>query len=197
MYETYYKTLLPNCGKENVELLFSDTDSFCFGVKNEKQFNKSMSGIMDYSNYPPTHKLFDNSNQAQLGYFKDELEGKNMCTEFVGLRSKCYAMKLQKLISNETEEKKVCKGLGKVAIKNRLKFEEYKHCLFEGREFRHHFTGINSFKHKIYTVVKQKKALSGFDSKRHIYNCGIHSSPFGSALIKKHNNDCYKCKVKH
>jgi hypothetical protein len=193
MYETYYKTLLPKCGKENLELLFLDTDSFCFGVKNEKCFNKAMFKIMDYSNYPTNHKLFDNSNQAQLGYFKDELKGESVCTEFVGLRSKCYAMNLVKIGSNSIKEKKVCKGLGKVAIQKRLKLEEYKKCLFDGQDFRHHYTGINSQKHNLYTVVKNKTALSNFDSKRHIYHCGIHSSPFGSDLVRKYGNVCYKC----
>ena len=113
--------------------------------------------------------------------------------EFVGLRSKCYAMKLRKENGNFIE-KKVCKGIGKVAIKNRLKFAEYKKCLFEGDEIRHNFTSILSQKQKLFTVIRNKKALSRFDSKRWLFQCGIHSVPFNSILIKKYGNKCFKCK---
>jgi len=60
-------------------------------------------------------------------------------------------------------------------------------------DFRHHYTGIVSQKQNIFTVIRNKKALSCFDSKRWIFNCGIHSSPFGSILIDRYKNKCYKC----
>lgn len=148
---------------------------------------------MDYSNYPKTHPLYDNTRANELNFFKNELKGVTKCVEFIGLRSKCYALKLQEE-NGSFIEKKVCKGLGRVAIKNRLKFDEYKKCLFDGDEIRHNFTGILSQKQRLYTVVRNKKALSRFDSKRWIFKCGIHSLPFNSFLIKKYGNRCFKCK---
>ena len=134
---------------------------------------------MDYSNYPKTHPLYDNTRANELNFFLNELKGVTKCVEFIGLRSKCYALKLQEE-NGSFIEKKVCKGLGRVAIKNRLKFDEYKKCLFDGDEIRHNFTGILSQKQRLYTVVRNKKALSRFDSKRWIFKCGIHSLPFNS-----------------
>lgn len=149
--------------------------------------------FMDYSNYPLNHPLKNDSKKAQLGYFKDEITPENVIKEFVGLRSKCYALKMENQISNEITTKKTCKGLGRTAIKNRLKFSEYKKSLFEGKDIRHYYTGILSFKHDVYTTVRQKKALSCFDSKRYIFNCKIHSCPFGSSLIKMYNGKCFRC----
>ena len=193
MYDFYYNKLLKKCGKENVELLFTDTDSFCLYVKDEHLFNVQMSEFMDYSNYNTDHPFFDESKKSSLGFFKDEIDGNSKCVEYVGLRSKCYALKIKNNISNDYTIKKIAKGLGKVAIQNRLKFKEYKKCLFKQKDIRHHYTGIVSQKHNLYTVIRNKKALSCFDSKRYILPCGIHSYPLSSYLIEKFKGKCHKC----
>ena len=194
MYDSWYNKIIKRCGRENIVLLMTDTDSFCIFVTDNDHFEEQMSDLMDYSNYPTDHRLFDDSKKAELGYFKDEIDANSVCEEFVGLRSKCYALKITNSQNLRSIEKKVCKGLGKTAIKNRLKFSEYKKCLFGRKDIRHYYTGIVSKKHNLFTVVRCKKALNCFDSKRFIYNCGIHSSPLGSVLIQKYGNQCYKCK---
>jgi len=45
--------------------------------------------------------------------------------EFVGLRSKLYSFRTAE------EEKKICKGIKKTVVKNTLKFEDFKNCLFD------------------------------------------------------------------
>ncbi|MDP2794437.1 MAG: hypothetical protein Q8O25_10220 [Sulfurisoma sp.] len=197
MYDFFYNKLIKRCGRENIELLFSDTDSFCFHVADNTKFENEMGDMMDYSNYPSNHRLYDESRKSQLGFFKDEISADSFCTEFVGLHSKCYALNIKNKKTNETYEKKVCKGLGRTAITNRLKFSEYKKCLFQKKDIRHYYTGIVSKKHNLFTVVRCKKALNCFDSKRFIYNCGRHSSPLGSILIKKYGNKCYKCRSRN
>lgn len=183
-------TNLKNC---SFDLAFSDTDSFCFKISNKNAFWKHIRPYMDYSNYDSDHPMFDNSCKAKLGYLKDELCGKYKCTELVGLRSKCYSMLLTEVESNKPSEKKVCKGIGRVAIKNRLKFEQYKSCLFDQKVVNHNFCSIRSSKHLIKTVKITKRALSFLDTKRYILNCGIHTLPFGSYLIKKYKGICQKC----
>lgn len=192
MYDFYYNKMLKKCGRENIELLFTDTDSFCIYVKDNELFNREMSDLMDYSNYSIDHSFYNDTKKAQLGYFKDEIDCNSECVEFVGLRSKCYALKIKNLKTKSYDFKKTAKGLGKMAIKNRLKFHEYKKCLFDKTDIRHHYTGIVSQKHTLYTVVRNKKALSCFDSKRHINDCGIHSFPLHSCLIKR-KSKCLKC----
>lgn len=192
MYDFYYQKLIPLCGRNNVTLLMTDTDSFILHVKDKECLTK-LKPYMDFSNYPPDHPLFDISRKSQLGCFKDEIHPSKLITEFVGLRAKCYALKIKTCATGMTEDKKVCKGLGKVCIENRLRFSQYKKCLFKKKDFRHYFTTINSKKHNLFTSVKNKKALSGFDSKRFILMCGIHSLAYGSCHINQSGNGCKIC----
>lgn len=176
----------------DIDLGFSDTDSFLFKTSNSPLYEKKVEPFMDFSNYDPTHPLFNNKNKAKLGFFKDELAGRYTISEFVGLRAKCYSMKM-KSEKNQTIEKKVCKGLGRVAIEKRLKFKHYKACLFQYLDKRYDFSTIRSTKQNIKTVRIKKKAISHFDSKRWIFNCGIHSVPYGSIQINKFYSTCPKC----
>lgn len=193
MFDFYYNKLQKLCGRDSIELLMTDTDSFIFYTSNNKLMEKKISEHMDFSNYPETHPQYSKLNKGRLGCFKDEITSSLYIAEFVGLRSKCYALKLKGKDSQDLIFKKTCKGLGKVCIKNRLKFSEYKKALYDKKDIRHHFTGIVSNKHNLYTVVRQKKALSCFDSKRYIYPCGIHSSPIGSCLIEEYKGKCFRC----
>ena len=71
----------------------------------------------DFSDYPKEHFCYSDNNKKIVGKFKDELNGK-IITEFVGWRSKMYALK----IYNE-KEKKIAKGIKKVVINNKLEFK--------------------------------------------------------------------------
>ena len=42
---------------------------------------------------------------------------------------------------------------------------------------------IRSKDHKLYTAKVDKLCFSSFDSKRHLFDCGIHSVPYGSIFI--------------
>jgi hypothetical protein len=191
MFSFFYNVLTDKNFK--IDLGFSDTDSFLFKTDNSKAYEKKMMSLMDFSNYPPDHKLYNISNKAKLGYFKDELGGKLSVKEFVGLRAKCYSMNMKNLITSENVEKKVCKGLGRIAIDKRLKFRHYKKCLYEYIDKRYDFCTIKSTKQNVKTVRINKKAISHFESKRWLFDCGIHSEPYGSILINKYYNRCPKC----
>jgi len=195
MFDFYYNKLLKLCGRENVELLMTDTDSYIFHTTDNTLMEEKIWEHMDFSNYPETHPHHNNLNKGRLGCFKDEISFDMYIAEFVGLRSKCYALKLKGKKTEDLIFKKTCKGLGRVCIKNRLKFSEYKKALHDKKDIRHHFTGIVSTKHNLYTVVRQKKALSCFDSKRYIYPCGVHSSPIGSCLIEENKGRCFRCNL--
>ena len=192
MYDFFYNKLLKNSPCK-IQLGFSDTDSFLIKVSESKAFLDHIEPFMDFSNYSTSHPFFSTKNKGKLGYFKDELQGKLVCTEFIGLRAKCYALKLKQ--DATIIEKKTCKGLGRIAIKNKLKFKHYKQCLLRGKPKRFNFHSIRSKKHNISTVRINKKALSHFDSKRWIFDCGIHSVPYGSHVIKTQFNVCSICPV--
>jgi len=194
MFDAWYNKLTKNKDL-TFDLGMTDTDSFLFKVSNGKRYWKHCNDVMDFSNYPQTHPSYSNLNKAKLGYFKDELCGKFQCLEFVGLRSKCYAMNLENLTTLEQSDKKVCKGIGRAAIKNRLKFDQYKTCLFNSEIIRETFSSIRSTNHNVRTVSITKKALSFIDTKRWIFNCGIHSVPYGSYLIQIHYDKCPRCNM--
>jgi hypothetical protein len=191
MFDFFYNVLKDP--QFDLDLGFSDTDSFLFKTKNTNSYQKKVQPFMDLSNYPSDHKLFSLENKAKLGYFKDELGGKLTISEFIGLRAKCYALQMKERNDNIKIEKKVCKGLGKVAIEKRLRFKHYKQCLFQNKTRRFDFQTIRSTKQNIKTVRINKKAISYLDTKRWLFDCGIHSSPYGSSLILKYYNKCPKC----
>lgn len=190
MFQFFYNVLLDS--KFSVDLGFSDTDSFLFKTSNTKEYEKKVFPLMDFSNYPQDHPNFSEKNKAKLGFFKDELAGQYKISEFVGLRAKCYSMKM-KTNQNEMIEKKICKGLGRIAIEKRLKFKHYKACLFKHHDKRYDFCTIRSTKQNIKTVRINKKAISHFDSKRWLFDCGIHSVPYGSKIINKCYSKCPRC----
>lgn len=191
MFDFYYNKLTTD-STFNIDLGFSDTDSFLFKTNDSTKCIEHLKPIMDFSNYPTPSKYYDTTKKSKLGFFKDELAGRLECKEFIGLRAKCYALKLN---DEQLEiEKKVCKGLGRIAIKNRLKFLHYKQCLYNHKPFRFHYSSIKSTKQNVKTVRINKKALSHFDCKRWIFDCGIHSSPYGSKLIDMYYSKCPKCK---
>lgn len=192
MFDAWYNQMLKNSDCK-FDLGMTDTDSFLFKVSNVKKFQWHFKNFMDYSNYKPDHESFTNVNKAKLGYFKDELCGKLTCKEFVGLRSKCYAMNLEDKVNLKMTDKKVCKGIGRAAIKNRLKFKLYKDCLFDNQIIREKFHGIRSVNHQLKTVLINKRALSFIDTKRWIFNCGLHSVPYGSFIINQYFDKCPRC----
>ena len=192
MFDFWYNKMTRNVDS-SFDLGMSDTDSFLFKVTNPNAFWEHMQPYMDFSNYPHDHEEFSEANKAQLGFFKNELGGDKKCIHFVGLRPKCYSLNLVQTKTGEKSEKKVCKGLGRAAIRNRLQFKQYKECLRRGKIIRHEFASIRSKKHKVSTIIQKKKALSHFDCKRWLFDCGIHSVPYGSKFIKKVYNVCPFC----
>lgn len=193
MFDFYYNKMTRGIDCE-FELSMTDTDSYLFSVTKPSVFWKHMDKFMDYSNYKPSNPKFTEKNKAKLGYFKDELGGEKTCLGFVGLRAKCYSLLLSDKSSANISEKKICKGLGRIAIKNRLRYDQYLNCLNSKTVVRHKFHSIRTKKHNIDTVEISKKALSHFDSKRFLLNCGIHSHPYGSILIQEHFDVCKICK---
>ena len=197
MFQCYYDYFQPYFEPQNMTLLFSDTDSFAFGLKSKSLDNDffNLQQIFDFSKYPKNHPLFSLEKKNALFHFKDEFAGKNVCTRFVGLRPKSYAMKVINKKSLESSDKKVAKGVGRTAIKNQLTYEKYEQCLLSRKISRENFYSIKSVNHQLSTTRIRKIALSAFDSKRYIYQCGIHSSPYGSSLISKNNFKCYICGI--
>ena len=166
MYGFHYKYIKPKYG-DKAKLLFTDTDSLMYEIKTE-DFYKDISGDVkdrfDTSDYPPNHPsgIPTGCNKKVLGMFKDEVAGR-IIEEFVGLRAKLYSYKMF-----EGEESKKCKGIKKSVVKKSITHEDYKNCLFTGKEQLRKMNVIRSYKHEVYTEVVNKIALCPDDDKRYI-----------------------------
>ena len=166
MYDFHYNYIKRKYG-DKAKLLFTDTDSLMYEIQTEdfyRDIRWDVKDRFDTSDYLPNHPsgIPTGCNKKVLGMFKDEAGGK-IIDEFVGLRAKLYSYKML-----EGKESKKCKGVEKLVVKNSITHENYKNCLFTGKEQLRKMNVIRSHMHDIYTEVINKVALSSSDDKRHI-----------------------------
>ena len=149
MYEFHYRYVKPKYS-DNASLLFTDTDPLCYEIR-INDFYKDISGYVDAwfdrSNYDEGHSsgIPTGRNKKVVGMMKDECGGRQIA-EFVGLRSKLYAYKM-----DEGPEEKKCKGVKKNVIKNKITFDDYMDCLFGGGSHLRTMNTFRSQEHDIYT----------------------------------------------
>ena len=133
----------------------------------------------DTSNYPPDHPscIPCGLNKKVLGMFKDEVNGE-VIGEFVGLRAKLYSYKMQ-----EGEKSKKCKGVKKSVVKKSITHEDYKKCLFTGKNQLRKMNVIRSYRHEVYTEEVNKVALCPSEDKRYILEDQMHTLALGHYKI--------------
>ena len=90
---------------------------------------------------------------------KDEL-GCEIMKEFITLHPKMFSYR----IGNSKPKK--CKGIKKCVVKKTITFEDYKRCLFEGRNIHRSQLLFRSNKHEVKTLEVNKLGLNGQDNKR-------------------------------
>ena len=181
MYDFHYNYIKQKYG-DKAKLLFTDTDSFMYVIQTEdfyKDISVDVKHRFDTSDYPPDHPsgIPSGFNKKVLGMFKDEAGGK-VIDEFVGLRAKLYSYKMF-----EGEESKKCKGVKKSVVKKSITHEDYKKCLFTGKEQLRRRNLIRSHRHEIYTEEVNRIALCPRDDKRHILEDGVHTLALGHYRI--------------
>ena len=149
MYNFHYEYVKPKY-RDRARLLFTDTDSLCYRI----QTGGLLRGLLwfDTNNYPKGHPI-GGTNKKVIRMMKDEAGGKSI-SEFVGLRSKFYAYKM-----NDGEADKKCKGVKKSMVKDSITFENYKDCLFNGVMHQGRFNSLRSRRHEIATECITKIAF--------------------------------------
>ena len=108
---------------------------------------------------------------------KDENNGCIM-TEFVGLRSKMYAIRVE-----GKDKTKKSKGVKRNIVKNRITFEDYIDCLHNNSGKIISQNLIQSKNHNLHSVKQFKIALSPHDDKRFLINSNYHTLPWGHYSI--------------
>ena len=117
--------------------------------------------------------------------------------EFVGLRSKCYALrtKIDKNDDDDDDEKKKkekksvvkrAKGVKNSTLENQITFEDYHNCIKNNCSKLGEQYSIRSKKHELYTISMEKIALNPFDDKRYIIKPdGIETIAWGHYKLEK------------
>ena len=173
MCDFHYNYIKKKYG-DKAKLLLTDTDSTMYEIKTG-DFYEDVSGDVkrrfDTSDYPPNHPsgIPSGFNKKVPGMFKDEVGGK-VIDKFLRLRAKLYSYKML-----EEEESKKCKGVKKLVVKKSIVHEDYKKCLFTGKEQLRKMNVIRSHMHEVYTEEVNKVALCPSDDKRHILEDCVHT----------------------
>ena len=108
-----------------------------------------------------------------IGLMKDEL-GRKIIMEFVTLRPKTYSF-----VTDDGKEDKKAKGTKKCVIKKKIKFNDYKKCLFNNELILKSQQRFISKKHDVYTENINNIALNNNDDKRIVSSNKISSYPHG------------------
>jgi len=147
MFDFHYTYMKVKYG-DDCKLLMTDTDSLMYEVKTKdfcKDIKEDVQERFDISNFPQNHSSrFLRMNKKVPGKFKDECGGEPI-SEFCGLRAKLYAFK------KFGEEEKRCKGVKKPIVSKSIHLEDYKRCLFTGKEEHRKMNVIRSREHELFT----------------------------------------------
>ena len=162
MYDFHYGYIKNKYGSD-AELCFTDTDSLMYDIKCENIYQDMQQDghMFDFSDYPRVHLLFNNNNKKVLGKMKDETAGVPI-TEFVGLRSKMYSLRIG------STEKKTAKGIKKSVIRKDLNHAAYKDVIFKEVVTRATMNLLRSKRHQLFSITSLKLALSSYDDKRYV-----------------------------
>jgi len=174
MYDFYYNYLKSKYGSK-FRLLMTDADSLCIEVRC-KDFYSDIKH--DSDKYDTSDYKYDNPYRIELknkkvpGLFKDEMSDKPI-SDFVGLRSKLYSFR-----TVDDDEKKICKGIKKSVVKNRLTFDDFKECVFSSEIKMVECNTLRSYHPEMYSISVNKVALSAFDDKRYLVD-KLETLPYG------------------
>lgn len=180
MQQYYYETLQPTLGIGNVATIMSDTDSFVFVTNRgpEDEVMRLLKDQMDFSNYPPDHKLYSDKVKKRPGYMKNEVPGGKI-QEVVALQSKTNSMRVICEGGRKEETRNTTKGV-KGAMRKKIPLSEYRRCVEEMTQHKVEQTSLRSFNHINKLIKSEKVAFSSFDDKRFL-TCSRHSVPYGSS----------------
>ena len=160
-----------------------DTDSFAIHIETEdfcKDIANDVEKLFDISNYDKNDDrlLPIGKNKKVIGFFKDELGGKNVKV-FFGVRAKAWAY----LVDDDSEHKRA-KETKKYIIKKDLIVKNYEDCLFNIKIILKSQQVFRSDLHNVYTVKIIKIALSSNDDKRLQIFYRITTYPYGANAFK-------------
>lgn len=179
VYDFHYSYMKKKFEK-NCKLLYTDTDSLIYEIQHIDIYEVMKRDIekFDTSDYPLDNIFgMPQVNKKVVGLMKDECNGRIM-TEFVGLRSKMYSIR----IDGKDSIKKV-KGVKNCVVQNTITFNDYIQCLQNmTTQTRNQYT-IRSHQHQVFTEKQVKLTLSPHDDKRYLIPDETDTLPWGHCTI--------------
>ena len=151
---------------------------------------KNFAHLLDLSEYPKNHKLYDPTNKKVPLTMKDELNGL-ILEEVVYLRSKLFSIKFSGGV------KQSAKGVQR-SVKKTLNHDLFQHVSSSGTSIHKKMTQMRSLNHQLFVAQVKKVALSAFDDKRFLLDCGIKSLAYGHSSLQQKCNPfacCFTCFV--
>ena len=156
----------------------TDTDSLVYEIETEdfyQDIKHDISDKFDTSNVPESHPSgLPRLNKKIIGMFEDKCGGK-IIRELCGLWAKLYAYTMHE---GEIEEKR-CKSVKENVVSKSIHFEDYKRCLFSGKEELRRMNVICSRGYELFTEKINKLPLSASYDKRIICEDKINMLAYG------------------
>jgi hypothetical protein len=167
MYDFHYNFIQKKYGNK-AKPLFTDIDSLVYEISTEDIFQDMINHkeLFDLSNFPIGHKCHDITNKKTLAKMKLETVDK-IITEFVGLRSKMYSLKIQ-----DDQDKKTAKGVKKSIKDNSITHEDYLNTLMTCTHKPVTQNFIRSFNHNVFSIQQTKIGLSPVNDKKYLLQDG-------------------------
>ncbi|RLU19605.1 hypothetical protein DMN91_008162 [Ooceraea biroi] len=176
LYEFHHEYMLP-LYHDKCKIMYTDTDSLIYHIECENVYEQMKRDIarFDTSDYASDNIYgIPLMNKKIPGLkMKDENNGAIMM-EFVGLRAKMYALKV-----DGKKDTKKAKGVKSNVVARKITFDDYVQCLREKIEMTRDQSRITSQLHKVYTVRETKIALSPYDDKRYVVPDSTNTLPWG------------------
>ena len=189
MLTFFYEVVRPTFGRENVCLLYSDTDSFYFEFAGHT-YDEVLTALephIDFSNFDPAHPRHSRERRCQFGFVKVDTANFKILA-FQGCRKKCYKIYLDNgdfhlpPVGNGGKIKKRVTKIKGVSRASRVADTDFILSLTELT----HVCSLKTFKieshvHRLSLVERHKMALNSFDNSSFQKTCGLCSLPFGSS----------------
>lgn len=179
MYDFHYNYIKKKYD-QNAKLLYTDTDSFIYQIFTDNFYDDirpDLEKYFDTSDYPVNNIFnFPNINKKKIGFFKDENNGR-IFKEFVGLRSKMYAIQVENQVIAKA------KGVNK-SVTKKMKIDDYRSCLLNKSVQLAEMYRFRSIKHVVFTQKINKVSLSDNDTKRCILPNSTDTLAWGHYSIR-------------
>ncbi|RLU19246.1 hypothetical protein DMN91_007803 [Ooceraea biroi] len=179
LYEFHHEYMLP-LYREKCKVTYTDTDSLIYHIECEDMYEQMKRDIAQFgtSDYASDNVYgIPLANKKVPGLMKNENNGAIM-TEFVGLRAKMYALKV-----DGKKDTKKAKGVKTNVVARTIAFDDYMQCLKDYIEMTRDQSRITLKLHNVYTVRETKIALSPYDDKRYVVPDTTDTLPWGHFRI--------------